>query len=159
MWLQVGPTYWIKSSHHLVLGRPRGLFVFTVYPFCDSDCPSLVTSPRHVASPSVFAFSYAPDNISHNTLFPDPVCTLPILQGDSYHDSVHLALSCDQFLKLGVAKWPCLTAICHYWEYTFVKGFSLMSVFLSRMMLSSFTECTPSLSDSLFHFFVFGHGP
>ena len=25
MWLQVGPTYWIKSSHHLVLGRPRGL--------------------------------------------------------------------------------------------------------------------------------------
>ena len=25
MWLQVGPTYWIKSSHHLVLGRPRSL--------------------------------------------------------------------------------------------------------------------------------------
>ena len=25
MWLHVGPTYRIKSSHHLVLGRPRGL--------------------------------------------------------------------------------------------------------------------------------------
>ena len=25
MWLHVGPTYWIKLSHHLVLGRPRDL--------------------------------------------------------------------------------------------------------------------------------------
>ena len=72
------------------------------YPFCDSDCPSIVMSPRHVARPSVFAFSYAPDNVCQTTLFSDPFCTLSILQGDSYHDSLHLPLSCDQFLKLGV---------------------------------------------------------
>ena len=58
------------------------------YPFCDSDCPSIVTSPRHVARPSVFAFSYAPDNVCQTTLFSDPFCTLSILEGDSYHDSI-----------------------------------------------------------------------
>ena len=126
----------------------------TGYPFCDSDCPSVVTSPRHVIRPSVFAFSYVPDNVCHTTLFPDPVCTLSVLEGDSYHDSLHLPLGCDQFLKLGVAKRPGLTAICHYWEYTFVKCFPLQShwhIFVSHDVVQ-LTECTPSLSDSPFHF-------
>ena len=59
----------------------------TGYPFCDSDCPSVVTSPHHVARPSVFAFSYFPDDVCHTTLFPDLVFILSILEGDSYHDS------------------------------------------------------------------------
>ena len=121
MWFQVGPTYWTKSSHHLVLGRPRGL-LFPRSIHSVTNCPSIVTFLRHVTRPSVFAFSYAPDNVCRTTLFPDPVCTLSILQGDSYHDSFHLPLSCGQFLKLGVAKRPGLTAI---WEYTFVKCFPL----------------------------------
>ena len=33
---------------------------------------------------------------------------------DFYHDSLHLSSGSDKFLKLGVAKWPGLTAICHY---------------------------------------------
>ena len=89
----------------------------TAYQFCESDCLSIVRSPCHVTHPSVFAFSYAPDNVCHTTLFPDPVCTLSIIEGDSYHDSFYLPFSCDQFLKLGVAKLPGITAICHYWEY------------------------------------------
>ena len=75
----------------------------TGYPFCNSDCPSVVTSPRHMFRPSVFAFSYVPDNVCYTTLFLDPVCTLSVHEGDSYHDSLHLPLGCDQFLKLGVA--------------------------------------------------------
>ena len=63
----------------------------TGYPYCDSDCPSIVMSPRHVPRLSVFAFSYAPDNACPTTLFPDPDCTLSILQGDSYHDSLHFS--------------------------------------------------------------------
>ena len=62
----------------------------TGYPFCDSDCPSVGKCPRHVSRSSVFAFSYAPDNVCQTTLFADPVCTLSILEGDSYHDSFHL---------------------------------------------------------------------
>ena len=92
--------------------------------------------------------------MSVTTLFPDPVCNLSVLLGDSYHDSLHLSLGCDQFLKLGVAKRPGLTVICHYWEYTFVKCFPLQSH--SHILVScdvvQLTECTPSLSDSPFHF-------
>ena len=68
--------------------------------------------------------------------------------------SLHLPLRCDQFLKLGVAKRPDLTAIFHYREYTFVKCFPLQShwhIFVSHDVVQ-FTECTPSLSDSPFHF-------
>ena len=47
MWLHVGLTYRIKSSHHLGLDRPRGLLcprgIHSV-----TDCPSIVMSPRHV---------------------------------------------------------------------------------------------------------------
>ena len=92
--------------------------------------------------------------VCHTTLFADLVCTLSVLEGDSYHDSVHLPLGCDQFLKLGVAKQPSLTAICHYWKYTFVKCFPLQShwhIFVSHDVVQ-LTECTPSLSDSPFHF-------
>ena len=67
----------------------------TVYPFRESDCLSVVTSPCHVSRTSVLAFSYAPDNACHTTLFPDPVCTLSVLQGDSYHDSLHISMGCD----------------------------------------------------------------
>ena len=96
-------------------------------------------SPRHMACPSVFAFSYAPDNVCRTTLFPDPVCTLSILEGDSYHDSFHLPLSCDQFCKFGVTKRQSLTAICHYWKYISLNAFlfSLIGTFLSHMILSS----------------------
>ena len=54
----------------------------TGYPFCDSDCPSVNMSPRHVFRPSVLAFSYVPDNVCHTTLFADPICALSVLQGD-----------------------------------------------------------------------------
>ena len=86
-------------------------------------------------------------------MFPNPVRTLSILESDSYHDSPHLPLSCDQYLKLGVARQPRLTAICHYWEYTFVKCFPLQShwhIFVSHDV--QLTECIPSLSNSPFHF-------
>ena len=92
--------------------------------------------------------------MSVTSLFSDPVCTLSVLQGDSHHDSLNLPLGCDQFLKLGVAKQPGLTAICHYWEYTFVKCFPLQShwhIFVSHDVVQ-LTECTPSLSSSPFHF-------
>ena len=55
MGLQVGPTYQIKLSHNLVLGRPRGLLcprgIHSV-----TDCPSIVTSPRHVTPPICVCF-------------------------------------------------------------------------------------------------------
>ena len=72
------------------------------YPFCDSDCPSIVTSPRHVARPSVFAFSYAPDNVCQTTLLPGAILharyrlrVTPIM--------IHTIFLCthDQYLKLG----------------------------------------------------------
>ena len=130
MWLHVGPTYWIKSSHHFVLGRPRGLL-------CPRGIHS-VTLIVHLLSRLLATWS------AH-------LCLLSLML---YHDSLHLPLGCDQFLKLGVAKRPGLTAICHYWEYTFVKCFPLQShwhIFVSHDVVQ-LTECTPSLSDSPFHF-------
>ena len=89
--------------HHLVLSRPGGHLcpqgIRSV-----TDCPSVVTSPHCMSRPSVFAFSYVPDNFCHTTLFRDSVCTVFVLEDDSYHDSLHLPLDFDQFLKLGVAK-------------------------------------------------------
>ena len=32
------------------------------YPFCNSDCPSVVTLPGHISHPYAFDFSYVPDN-------------------------------------------------------------------------------------------------
>ena len=83
----------------------------------------------------------------------DPVCTLSV-QGDSYHDSLHLPFGYEQFFKLDVAKRPGLTPIYHYWEYTFVKRFPLQShwhIFVSHHVVQ-LTECIPSLSDYPFHF-------
>ena len=140
MWLQLGPKYRIKSLHHLVLGQPWDLLcpwgIHSV-----TDCPFVVISHCHVTRPYVLAFSYVPDNVCHTTLFPNPVCTLSVLEGD-------------QFFKLGIAKRPRLTAICHYWEYTFVKCFPLQShwhIFVSHDVVQ-LTECTLFLSDSPFHF-------
>ena len=48
-------------------------------------------------------------------------CTLSILKGDPYNDSLHFPLDYDQFLKLGVSKQSGLTAICHYCEYTLIE--------------------------------------
>ena len=44
-----------------------------------TDCPSVVTSPFHVSRTSVFEFFCVPDNVPHTILFPDPVCTLAVL--------------------------------------------------------------------------------
>ena len=99
--------------------------------------------------------------MSVTPLFLDPVCTLSILQGDSYHDSLHLPLGCDQFLKLGVAKRPHLTAISHYWEYIFAKYFPLQSrhIFVSHDAVQ-LTECTSSIPVRFScSFLVPGHGP
>ena len=84
MWLHVGPTYLIKSSHHLVLNRPRGLL-------CPRGIHSLtlifhVLSLLHflfilaTCSAHLCLFSYVPDNVCHTTLFADPVCTLSVLE-------------------------------------------------------------------------------
>ena len=135
---QVGPTYWIESSHHLVLGQSRSLLcprgIHPVSMIVHLLSLLLATWPAHLC-----LLSYVPDNIFHTTLFPDPVCPLSVLKGGSYHDSLHHPLGHDQFLKFGIAKWPSLTVICHYWEYTFGIWFSLQfqSKFLSRVMLSS----------------------
>ena len=154
MWLQVGPTYWIKSSHHLVLGRPRGLLfpwgIHSVTLIVHLLSRLLATWPAHLCLLSLMLLIMSVTPLCFRIQF----CTLSILQGDSYHDSLHLPLSCDQFLKLGVAKRPGLTAICHYWEYTFIKCFPLQShwhIFVSHDVVQ-FTECTPSLADSPFHF-------
>ena len=76
----------VAPSHSWSASRS---FMSTGYPFSDSDCSSIVTAPRHVKPrPSVFAFSYASWIMSVTPhLFPNPVCTLSILEGDSYHDS------------------------------------------------------------------------
>ena len=108
------------------------------YPFCTSDCPSVVTSPRHVTRPSVFAFSYAPDNICHTVLFTDPVCTLSVLQGDSYHDSLHfwvvISFSSWVWLSDQVSQPYVITGSTHSLN-AFL--FNLIGTFLSRIMLSS----------------------
>ena len=154
MWLHVGRTYWIQSSHHLVLGRPRGLL-------CPRDIHSvtlivhlllclLATRPAHLCLLSLMLLIMSVTPLC----FRNPVCTRSILEGGSYHDSFYLPLGCDQFLKLGVAKRPGLTTICHYWEYAFVKCFPLQShwhSFVSQDVVQ-LTECTPSLSDFPFHF-------
>ena len=44
-------------------------FMSAGYPFCDSGCPSVVTSPRHVFRLYVFAFSYVPANVCYTTHF------------------------------------------------------------------------------------------
>ena len=123
----------------------------TGYRFCDCACSSVVTSPQYVSHPSVFAFPYVPDSVCHTTLFQNPVCTLSVLEGDFY-DSLHLPLGCDQFFNLDVAKRPGLTAICQYWEHTFIEFFAFQShwhIFVSHDVVQ-FTECTPSLSILLF---------
>ena len=107
-----------------------------------------------MSRPFVFAFSYVPHNVCHTTLLPDPVYTLSVLQGDSYHDSLHLPLGCGQFFKLGIAKRPGLTATCHYWEYTISTCFPFQShwqIFVLHDVVQ-LVECTPSLSNSTFHF-------
>ena len=112
----------------------------------------IVTSLRHVSHPSVFDFSYIPNDVCHTTLFTDPVCTLSILESDSRRVSLHLLLGCDEFLLLDVADRPGLTVVCHYWEYTFLNAFlfSLIGTFLSRMMLPSLQNVLQPCSSLLF---------
>ena len=115
----------------------------TGYPFCDCDCPSVVTSPRHVIRPSVFAFSYVPDNVCHTTLHPDPVCTL---EGDSYHDSFHLPLSCFSscvLLSDQVSQTYAITGSVHS-SNAFLL--SLIGTFLSCMMFYYLTEVDISVN-------------
>ena len=106
---KVGPTYRIKSSHYLVLGRPRGLLcprgIHSVTLIVHQLSFLLATCSAHLCLLSLI--------MSVTPLFPDPVCTLSVLEGGFYHNSFHLPLSCDQFQKLGFAKRPGLTAVCH----------------------------------------------
>ena len=157
MGLHVGPTYRIKLSHHLVLGRPRGLL-----------CPQgihPVTLIVHLLS-RLFTKCHAHLCLisrvflimSVTTLLPDPVSSLSVLEGDSYHYSLHLFEGCDQFLKFGVAKRPGLTAIYRYWECTFVKCFPLQShwdIFLLRDVV----QLAEYIVWFLLPFFVPSHGP
>ena len=76
----------------------------TKYSFRNFDRSSVISSPCHVIRPSVFAFSYAPDNVCHTTLFKDPVCTLSVIASDSYHDSSIFLCVVTRFVKLDVAK-------------------------------------------------------
>ena len=154
MWLQVGPTYWIKSSHHLVLGRPRGLLfpwgIHSVILIVHLLSRLLATWPAHLCLLSLMLLIMSVKPLCfriHSVLFLSlRVTPIMIL-------SIFLWVV-TSFLKLGVAKRPGLTAICHYWEYTFIKCFPLQShwhIFVSHDVVQ-FTECTPSLADSPFHF-------
>ena len=126
------------------------------------DWPSAVTSPCHMTR-HLCLLSLMLLIISITTLcFRIQFVLFLSFRVDSYHDSLHLPLGCDQFLKLGVAKRPGITTICHYWEYTLVECFPLQShwhIFVSHGV--QLTEGTPSLSDSPFHFLclimVFSH--
>ena len=74
----------------------------TGYPFCDSDCPSVVTS-SYLSRSSVLAY------LMFLIMSVTPLCfriqsVLFLSLRVSYHDSLHLPVDCDQFLKLGVAK-------------------------------------------------------
>ena len=119
-----------------------------------TDCPSVVTSPRHVHRPSVFAFSYVPDNVYHTTLFPDPFCTLSVLEGDSYCDSLSMFL----WVVTSFSSWVLLSDQVS--ELYFITGsihllnaflFTYWHIFVSHDVVQ-LTECTPSVFDSPFHF-------
>ena len=63
-----GDVLHIRSSRRTI-SFLVGLEVYYVHRvFCDSDCPTVVTSPRHVTCLSVFTFSYFPDNVCHITV-------------------------------------------------------------------------------------------
>ena len=110
----------------------------TGYPFCDSDCSSIVTSPRQVSRPSVFAVPYVPDNVCYTTLFPHAVCTL------SMRVTPTMILSIFRWVVTSFSNWVYLSdQVSHSY---FITGsihslntflFSLIGTFLSRMMLSS----------------------
>ena len=114
-------------------------FISTGYTFYDSDCPSVVTSPRYVFRPSVFAFSYVPDNVCHTTLFPDPVCTLSVLQVTPI-----MILSIFLWVVISFSSWVLLNGHVSQ-SYVITESihslnaflFSLIGTFLSRMMVSS----------------------
>ena len=123
-------------------------FMSMGYLFCDSDCPILLSLllDKWSAHPCLCSLMFLIMSVT-------PLC-LRIQEGDSYHDSLHLPLGCDQFVKLGVAKRPDLTAICHFWECILVKYFPLHShwyICISHDVVQ-LAECTPTLSDSPVHF-------
>ena len=124
----------------------------TGFPFCDTNCPSIFTSPRHVARPSVFAFSYAPSVT--------PLCfRIHFVLFLSLRVTPTMILSIFLWVVTSFSNWVLLSdqvsQLCvNYWEYTFVKCFPLQShwhIFVAHDVVQ-FTECTPSLSDSPFHF-------
>ena len=112
--------------------------------------------------PSVFALSHVPDNICHNILFPDTVCTLSVLENDSYHDSPQLIWVVTSFsswvLLSNQVSPPYVITLSRHSLNAFL--FSLIGTSLSRMILSSlqnalhscpillFISCTWSLSSS-----------
>ena len=129
--LQVGPIYQIKWSHHLIIGWSRGLLCpqgFHSVALIVHLLSLLTMCPTHVCL--LFRMFLIR---SVTLLFPNAVCT---------------------FSKLVVPKRPDLTAICHDWENTFVERFPFQfhwHIFLLHDVVQ-FAECTPSLSESPFHF-------
>ena len=110
------------------------------YPFCDSDCPSVVTSPlphvpTHLCLLSLMFLIMSVTPLCFRIQF----VTLSILEGDSYHDSFHLPLVVTSFsswvlLSDQVSQPYVITGSIHSLN-AFL--FSLIGTFLSRMMLSS----------------------
>ena len=154
MWLQVGPTYWIKLSHHLVLGRPRGLLfpwgIHSVTLIVHLLSRLLATWPAHLCLLSLMLL----------TMSVTPLCA-------RIHSVLFLSLRVTPIMILSIFLWVVISfsswvllndqvspAISHYWEYTFVKCFPLQShwhIFVSHDVVQ-IAECTRSLSDSPFHF-------
>ena len=133
--------------------------MFTGYPFCDSECPSVVISfATCSAGLCLLSFMLLIMYTTPLTFWIQFVLLL----------SLRVTLTMIFAIFLGVVisflSWVLLSdqvpQPCHYWEYTFVKYFPLQSHWhiLSCMMLSSlwnalytcliliFISCTRSLS-------------
>ena len=124
------------------------------YPFCDSDCPSVVTSPRHVPRPSVFAFSYVPDNVCHTTLF-----RIQFVLFLSFRVTPTMILSIFLWVVTSFSSWVLLSdQVSQPYVITgsihSLNAFlsSLIGTFLSLHDVVQLTECTPSLSTSSIFF-------
>ena len=139
MWLQVGPTYWIKSSHHLVLGRPRGLLfpwgIHSVILIVHLLSRLLATWPAHLCLLSLMLLIMSVKPLCfriHSVLFLSlrvtPIMILSIFLWVVTSFSSWVLLS-DQ-----VSQPYVITGSIHSLN-AFL--FSLIGTFLSRMMLSS----------------------
>ena len=167
--VHVGWYVMVRSScciHHQkswsrleIISVNRGILLLWLWLF-----HSVVTSPRHVIHPSVFAFSYVPDNVCHTTLWVlDPVCTLSVLTGWLLPWFSPSSFGLWPVSQLGVAKRPGLTAIWIIigvyirWMLSSIQ-FSLTHFIMFRMMLSSLQNAFHSCTILLFISCESGHG-